>query len=559
MRLSNATRWTAVAATAALALTGCSNSGSSTSNSSSEPSSQAATGVAKDGGTFRLGLVEPAAIDPYNAQESEGILVAHNLFTGLIDVKADGTVMPRLAESRPPNSDCSQWTFKLKTGTTFSNGEPVDAAAFIRGWTRAAAKDAASDVAYHMAEIDGFADLQSGKTDTFKGLTAPSADSLVVKLAQPDCEFDLRTYHTVFSPVPKVAGPASNKAYNDQPIGNGPFKMDGPWQHNTKINLVRNDSYGLTKAHIQKVEIALLNSDNAATLEYQGYQAGQFDWARMPTPQLSAAKAVYEPKGQWLQWESNGMNYLLPMTKKGPLVSKDARQAISYAIDRKAIVHGVFKDFLTPADSLVPPVFPTAYQKGVCVTCVAQDKEKAKSLAAKAGLKPGTELYFGFNTGGGHEEWVQAVAQQLKDVLGLKVKIDGIPFKELLEKESAPDSTGLFRAGWGADYPTPGNFLMPLLSTSSINEDPATHKVQGDNRGRWSNPEFDHLVAQASATPDQTARYKLYQQAEKIAMDDQALIPLWNRTQMRLMNTSKWNGLTQDFNENPVLAVASLK
>ncbi|MCD0486447.1 ABC transporter substrate-binding protein [Streptacidiphilus sp. ASG 303] len=560
MRLTKAMRWAAVAATAALAVTACSNSGSSDFGSKSpSQSSQGAGGPAKDGGTFKLGISEPTAIDPYNAQESEGILVTHNLFTGLIDVKADGTVVPKLALSRTPNSDCSEWTFKLKTGTTFTNGEPVDAEAFIRGWTRTASKASASDVAYHMAEIDGFDDLQSGKATTFKGLSAPSADTLVVKLAQKDCEFDLRTFHTAFSPVPKVAGAADNKTYNDMPIGNGPFKMDGPWQHNTKITLVRNADYGLDKAHLDKVEISILNADNGVTLEYQGYQAGQFDWARMPVPQYSAAKAMYEPKGQWLQWDSNGMNYILPMTKKGPLTSKEARLAISYAIDRKAITAGVFKGFFTAADSLVPPAFPSAYQKGVCASCVAQDKAKAKELADKAGLKPGTELYFGYNTGAGHEEWVQAVAGQLKDVLGLKVKLDGIPFKELLDKETSPDSTGIYRAAWGADYPTPGNFLTPLLSTSSINENPDSHVVQGDNRGRWSNPEFDKLTSQAASTQDQGERYKLYQQAEKVAMDDQALIPLWNRTQLRLANTSKWNNLTYDFNENPTLSAVSAK
>ena len=84
----------------------------------------------KPGGTFRLGITEPTAIDPYNAQESEGLLVTKYLFTGLVQVKPDGTVYDGVASKWTPNADCSQWTFTLKSGTTFSNGEPVDAAAF---------------------------------------------------------------------------------------------------------------------------------------------------------------------------------------------------------------------------------------------------------------------------------------------------------------------------------------------------------------------------------------------------------------------------------------------
>ncbi|MDH6123219.1 oligopeptide transport system substrate-binding protein [Kitasatospora sp. GP82] len=557
MRLTKAMRWTAVAATTVLAVAACSNGGSSGGGGKPAASNNA---PAKDGGTFRLGIVEPTAIDPYNVQESEGTLVAQNLFTGLTSVDVNGKISNALAESRTPNDDCSQWTFKIKGGTTFSNGEAVDAAAFIRGWTRAAAKDAASDVAYHLNEIDGFKALQDGTATTFKGLAAPDATTLVVNLAIKDCEFDLRTFHTVFSPVPPEAGAATNKAYNDQPIGNGPFKMEGPWQHNSKITLVRNDSYGLTKAHLDRVEISILNSANADQLEYQGFQAGQFDWARMPTEQLPVAKATYGPKNEWYDWDANGMNYLMPVTFNGPLKSKEARQAISYAIDRDAIVSGVFKGFRHKATTLVPSAFKDAFQDGVCASCVKQDKDKAKQLAAQAGLTPGTKLYFGYNTGGGHDAWVQAVAQQLKDVLGLDVQIDGIPFKELLKKEKTPTSTGMYRAAWGADYPTPGNFLSPLLATASINEDPATHTVQGDNAGRYSNPAFDALLQKATATKDLAERTRIYQQAEKMAIgDDQALIPLFTRSQQRVANTEKWANLTYDFNENPTLANVSQK
>ncbi len=558
MRLTKAVRWTALAATAVMAVAACSSS--SGSGDGAKTSAGTSAGAAKNGGTFRLGISEPTAIDPYNSQESEGILVTKELFTGLTSVSADGKVSNALAESRTPNDDCSQWTFKIKSGTTFSNGDVVDAAAFIRGWTRAAAKDAASDVAYHMNEIDGFKDLNGGTSTTFSGLSAPDANTLVVKLATKDCEFDVRTFHTVFSPVPAVAGAATNKTYNDQPIGNGPFKMEGAWQHNTKITLVRNDTYGLSKAHLDRVELSILNPDNGSQLEYQGFQAGQFDWARMPTEQLTVAGATYKPKGDWETWTSNGMNYLLPITTNGPLKTKEAREAISYAIDRDAIIQGVFKGNLVAADSLVPPAFPDAYQKGVCASCAHQDKDKAKQLAAQAGLTPGTKLYFGYNTGAGHEAWVQAVAQQLKDVLGLDVQLDGKPFKDLLKKEQAPDATGMYRAAWGADYPTPGNFLNPLLSTAAIGLDPTTNLAQGDNRGRYSNPAFDQLLAQATATKDLAARTKIYQQAEQIAIgQDLALIPLWNRTQFRLAHNEKWNNLTYDFNENPTLADVSQK
>ncbi|MFQ6142737.1 ABC transporter substrate-binding protein [Streptomyces seoulensis] len=548
MRGASSAKWVAGAIVIALAATAC---GGGDDDGGSK-------GSGKAGGTFRMGITEPVAIDPYNAQESEGTLVTDNLFTGLYEPTADGKVDAALATSKKVSKDGKTWTFTIKKGTKFSNGEAVDAESFIRGWNRVAVKTAASDVAYHMAGIAGFADAQSGKATTMSGLSAPDPYTLQVKLSAPDFEFYIKTTHTVFSPVPKVAGDAKNKAYNEAPIGNGPFKMQGKWEHNKSITLVRNDDYGLTKAHLDKVQIDILNSANGVTLEYQGFESGQYDWARMPTPQLPAAKAKYDPQGEWIQQDMSGMNYLMPITDNGPLKNVKAREAVSYAIDRDAIIKGVFQGMYTKSTTILPPSFTDVYQKDLCTSCIKQDKAKAKQLAAEGGLKPGTTIDIAYNTGAGHEEWVQAVKQQVEDVLGVKVKSTGKPFAELLADQQKPGATGMYRFAWGADYPTPDNFLYPLLDTASINKD-ANGKVTGDNRARYSNKKFDDLLSQARGTEDQAGRNAIYKQAEKVALDDMALIPLWNRTQLRLANTKKYAGLKMDFHEDPNLAEISMK
>ncbi|MEU6093705.1 ABC transporter substrate-binding protein [Streptomyces sp. NPDC047079] len=553
MRGAGSAKWVAGAIVIALAATACGgsdNGGSGSGNNSK--------GSGKDGGTWRMGITEPVAIDPYNAQESEGILVTDNLFTGLFDPTADGQVVPALATSKKVSADGKTWTFTIKKGTKFTNGEDVNAEAFIRGWNRVAVKSAASDVAYHMAGIAGFADVQSGKAQTMSGLSAPDPYTLQVKLSAADFEFYVKTSHTVFSPVPKVAGDAHNKAYNEAPIGNGPFKMQGKWEHNKSITVVRNNDYGLTKAHLDKVQIDILNPNNSSNLEYQGFESGQYDWARMPTPQLTAAKAKYEPQGEWIGEDTNGMNYLLPITDNGPTKNVKVREAISYAIDRDAIIKGVFQGMQTKSTTILPPVFKDVYHKDLCTSCIKQDTAKAKQLASEGGLKPGSTLNLAYNTGAGHEEWVQAVQQQLEKVLGVKVNAVGKPFAELLADQQKPGATGLYRFAWGADYPTPDNYLFPLLDSASINKD-ASGKVTGDNRERYSSKKFDDLVAKARATEDQSARNELYKQAEKVAMDDVALIPLWNRTQLRLANTKKYGNVKMDFHENPNLAEISLK
>jgi oligopeptide transport system substrate-binding protein len=484
--------------------------------------------------------------------------VTHNLFTGLVAANFDGSLTPMLATSRTSNADCTEWTFKIKQGTKFSNGEAVDASSFVRGWTRVAVKASASVVAYHMAGIKGFADAQSGKSNKLSGVTAPDPSTLKVDLSKPDCEFDVKTVHSVFSPVPKVAGAGNNKAYNEAPIGNGPFKMKGKWEHNKSITLVRNDDYGFDKAHLDEVDIAILNGNNGVNLETAGFKSGQFDWARMPVPQLTSLKKTYAAQNEWIEENTSGMNFIMPIGDNGPFKTKDARLAVSYAIDRNAVAQGVFKGFQVPSSTIVPPSFKSAYQAGACTSCLKHDPAKAKAYAKKAGLGAGTKISFAYNTGSGNEEWVQAMAKEIEDTLGWKVELKGQAFAEMLDDMQKPNATGLYRYSWGADYPTPDNFLYPLLDTASINKD-ASGKVTGDNRARWSNPKFDSLIDQARKTRDDATRSGLYKQAEKIALDDGALIPTFNRTQYRLADTKKFAGLGMNFFEEPTLTTVSLR
>jgi oligopeptide transport system substrate-binding protein len=412
--MRNKAAWLRIAAglsAATLVLTACSqqaNEGTDSGGDSGQKSSGwAETPVpeiqpGKVGGTFKLAIGEPTAIDPYNAQESEGILVAQYLFTGLIQVDPDGEVEPGVADKWESNEECTEWTFDLKKGTKFHNGEEVTSASFKQAWERVAAKASASEVSYHLQGIEGFDEMQAGSANALSGVNASDPAKLVVKLTEPNCEFYLRTYHTVFAPVPKVAGKvANNQAYSEAPIGNGPFAMDGKWEHDKGLKLKRFAEYGAgDPAYLENVEITI--AANGAADEYKGFQDGTFDWARMETPVLEDARSTYLPKKQWITRNTNGMNYLLVMSTQKPLDSADARKAVSMAIDRDAIINSIFKGSYTPSTTLVPPVFDEAYQEGVCKACT-YDVDQAKSLAEKAGLKPGTELKMQFNTDQGHD------------------------------------------------------------------------------------------------------------------------------------------------------------
>jgi hypothetical protein len=332
----------AVAATGLMAVTACGSSsssggggGGSTGSKSngtvslpSLPTTPIDTRTGKAGGTFRLSIVEPTSIDPFNSQESEGILVTKNLFDTLTTVGPDGKIEKQLAASYSSDKSCTNWTFNVKSGQKFSNGETVDAESIKRGMTRTADGKAASDVAYHMANIKGYDELQASKATDFSGVTA-SGLVLKVALTNPDCEFDLKTAQPVFSPVPVEAGAASNTKYNDEPIGNGPFKMAQPWQHDKSITLVRNDAYtDGPKALLDKVQLTI-NDGSITNYEYQNFQQGTLDFARLNPEDLEAAAKKYynssQDTNQFIKYQSFGINYLLVNVVNGPLNSVKAR------------------------------------------------------------------------------------------------------------------------------------------------------------------------------------------------------------------------------------------
>ncbi|MBM9504118.1 peptide ABC transporter substrate-binding protein [Actinacidiphila acididurans] len=500
---------------------------------------------------FRLALTEPTAIDPYRSQEVEGILVTKALFVGLLTVDGEGRLEPAVAHRWDCTDDGLTWTFSLRTDVRFSNGEPVDADSFRRAWSRACDPVAGSETTYHLAGVEGCADAVAGRTPELSGVLAPDPATLVVRLTAPDFEFDKKTLQPVFSPVPRVAGGALDPVFNDEPVGNGPFRLDGPWRHHEGIRLVRNEHWFGEPPALDVVEITLLDPADAVEREYQGFLDGRFDFARIP-PQNLAEAARSHPDG-FLEQDLAGVNYLLPFLMGPPMDRRAAREAVSWAIDRDAIIAEVFGGYRTRAASLVPPSLPGAHQPDLAPSCVRHDPELARKCAAEAGLSPGTALDLAYNTGAGHEPWIEAVARQLRTVLGLDVRTHAMTPRQLVEYRTGPDARGLCRAAWAFDYPTPDNVLFPLLHSSCTRPD-ADGVAHGDNEGRYVNPAFDAALERARGSRDAAERDRWFREAERIAVaEDLAIVPLWFRTHHRVFDAEAFTGVRLDFYGNPTL------
>ena len=521
-------------------------------------SARDAPGPGKAGGTFRLAIGEPVAIDPYNAQESEGQLVTKNIFDTLLTVAPSGKLQKQLAASYYAQYGLHAMDVRPQGRASASpTVKPVDAESIRRGMTRAALGKAASD--------DG---VPHGRDRGVRCVAGEQGDLVRRghrRRPEADREADRARLRVRPQDQPARLQPGAargrrrdNAAYNDMPIGNGPFMLAGPWQHDKSITLVRNPNYtDGPKPLLDKVELTIYSSDSS--FEYTGLMHGDFDYARVMPDDLSAAfNRYYKPSRDasgFIKYPSWGVNYLLTNVGNAPLNSVAARQAVSYAIDRNAIVHGVLKDSVTVATSLVSPAFAAqgTYQPGVCASCAKQDPAKARAAAEQAGLPPGSKVSIEYSTGGGVDGWIQAIAGELNSVLGWKVDLKPEPFKKALQDEGEPAASGLFRDGWIADYPTAWDLLAPLLGTQ-----PADNP--GANDAYYSNKTSTGCSPPDSPSLTPSKRAADYRSAEQIAIgQDLALIPLWYRTEYRAFDASKWVGVNNDFFENPTLRTIGLK
>lgn len=475
------------------------------------------------GGTMSFYINEPAFIDPVNAQESEGMQVVHSVFDSLVDFDpVTSEIMPAAAESWEPNADASVWTFKLREGAKFHNGRAVTAADFKYAWERIANPENKSEISYHLSAIKGYEEMQDGTAKELSGVKAVDDLTLEVTLAEPFGDFEYVVGHPALAPVPKeeLDTPEKAKAFLDKPVGNGPFMMAEPWNHNQGIKIVRFDDYYGTPANVDGVDFKIFKDEETAFLEFK---AGNLDFTSIPGGQIedtieefgeSPDGYTVEPGKQVLTGSELSTYYVILNNKDEFLKNKVLRQAFSLAINRDTIVASVYEGTRSPATGIVPKGI-VGYQDGAW-PYAKYDKEAAAAKLEEAGFAGGKglpEIKLSFNSGSGHEPVMELIASDLK-AIGVNVKLDGQEWAQYLDKLDAGEFQ-MGRLGWLADYPIMDNFLYPLFYSTSA-----------DNHSFYNNPDIDTKIMDARKMTDPAARVEAYREIEKIIGEDAPVIPI---------------------------------
>jgi peptide/nickel transport system substrate-binding protein/oligopeptide transport system substrate-binding protein len=487
------------------------------------------------GGTYNYPLTaNPVSIEPVNAQESEGMQVAHQVFEGLVKYqmndKGEMEAVPNIAESWE-TTDSQTWTFYLKKGVMFSApvSREVVAQDFVEGWNYVTDPKNQSYVSYILSPVEG-SDDGGYQVDPKAGLTGVKAIddyTLEVKLRYPFSEFYMTLGHTVASAWPlDYAKEIGKKAFSQKPVGTGPYMVES-WSNNQDIQLVKNPDYWDTEnaGYVDNINMPIIPESQTVWLEFQ---KGSLDYSVVPPGQVAAAEA--NPKVESGEWSAkkwpNLAVYFIGMNMSDTTLGEnlELRKAIAMSTDAVNVINIVNEGVSLPAAGYVPEGIPGYVPEQ---SPYAYDPEAAKTIVDGLGTVP--SLAYWYNTDEGHQK-IGEVLQAGWATAGIDVKLSNFEWGTFLDKLSKGNSGGgsqLFRMGWIGDYPSMDNFLYPLFQSSQARTGSYTF---------YANTQVDDLIQQARSTVDNQQRYNLYAQAEKLILTDMPAAPLYFYRDFRVTN-----------------------
>lgn len=496
---------------------------------------------------------EPGTLDPAKAQGTHESFPMRHLFEGLTKINAEGKVENALAEKIEKSQDGITYTITLKDGLKWSDGNPLTAKDFEFAWKRVLDPKTASEYAYQLYYLKGGQEFNEGKGKKEDvGVKATDDKTLVVTLKAPTAYFDsLLAFYTLYPVSEKVA--TANPDWAKDPktfVSNGAFMLKD-WQHNAKIVMDKNPNYyDVASVKIDGIDMDILEDSNTA---YQKYVSGEYN-VLLPLPTEVTAKLKAENSPELVIEKDLGTYYynLNPAIK--PLNNKKVRQALSLAIDRKIITENISKGGQVPATGLVPQGLLDDTDKDFTEannTAVKTDIEQAKKLFEEGLKEEGmtaadVKLTILYNTLEAHKAIAQAVQQMWNTNLGINVELENVEFKVKIAREKAdPKQYQISRAGWIGDYQDPMTFLDMYLTGGSQND------------VDYSNPEYDKLIKEAQTSTDQKVRMDNMKKAEKILLDDAAVIPIYFYTQPMAVKPNV-TGIYKALTQYPTLTYAQV-
>jgi ABC-type transport system substrate-binding protein len=425
-------------------------------------------------------------------------------------------VIPDLATDWDISADGRTYTFHLRHGLRFSNGDPLTASDLAYSIDRAFSPGESGAAIRYLSindvpNIVGAADRAAGKSPTIigTGVVATSDTTFQINLVQPAACFLAQLTSPVSWVVDKkVVQQYGQTWFDGHAVGTGPFLLKS-WQHRVQLTFVPNPHWYGARSYLTEIDMPIISDPRTAFHDFQTKAIDidpAVDGSDYEVARALGVNEVFE--GPVLSVSSLAPNSAVP-----PFNNLTVRQAFAEAVDRDKIAYWVFHNPVIPSDHLLPRGNPGYYAglKGLPFN-PPDARAKLASVYPDPSLMPRIVLSCFGGVGEDGNLIASILQQDFQTILGVHIDvvpgcpadIDGVPSR----------SIQLSLSERLMDYPDPQDWLSLQIAGGSFG-----------NTTNFENPQVDHLLAQADVERDQDKRFSLYHQAEELAIDNVALIP----------------------------------
>ena len=481
---------------------------------------------------------EPATIDPQKINESEGSLIANDLFEGLVSSDPDGNNIPGVA-SHWETKDSKTYIFYLRPEAKWSDGKSVTAEDFVYSWQRAVSPDTASTYSWYVAStgvLNAQAIIDGKLSESKLGIRALDQHTLMIELDAPKSYLpSMLAYPTLF-PAPKHV----IEKYGDtwtQPghmVSNGAYQLE-EWTVNERFVLKRNPYYWNTpNTKINEVDYLVIKSEDAAL---KRFQANELHITRaIPLEHFKKLKQK-QPKSVRVN-PSIGTYYYVMNQQYAPFKDIRVRRALSYAVDRKRLTSLVLGQGQLPAYTFIPKAiqgFTIQLPKWATWTQDERNR-RAKALLKEAGFDEENPLKFelSYNTSESHKKVAVAIVSMWKEALGCEVTLANQEWKTFLQKIQLRQFE-MARFAWIADY-SEGISMLDAMSRNNP-----------QNTSGFDNTQYEELLTEIKNTASQQQRDVLYNKGEEILTKEMPIIPIYHYVSEQMVKP-----YVQGFGNNPL-------
>jgi oligopeptide transport system substrate-binding protein len=461
-------------------------------------------GVERTNALFLAGST-PDTFDPALWQSDAGGVIG-DLFSGLVQLGPDLMPTPDLAETWDVSADGTVYTFYLRRGVTFHNGDPFTAQDVVFSWERACWPETGSDTAAtYLGDILGVDDVISGEAREIDGLTVIDDFTLEVTLEGPRAYFLAKLAY----PTSWIVDEATVDEIEEAPNGTGPFVL-ARYVEDEVIVVARNPNYHRGPVPLEYIVYQLYPGPLVRL-----YEEGEIDIAYISSELLDRASDPRDPLYGDAQPSNDLCTYYAAFdSTRPPFDDPLVRRAFSLAVDRGRYIDVVTGGEGVPAAGLYPPGLP-GYSADL--PPLAADVEEARRLLARSSYGGAEALPQIVLTTSGSGMGVPTDAALLiemwHDAFGVQIQVEQFDWEAYYEQLYAGNHGQIITTGWCADYPDPENFADILF-----------HSGSPQNFGGFDSPEIDALLEQARGEPDVASRLALYREIEQRLVDDAAAL-----------------------------------